>query len=288
MYSFLKRLFNDFIFGNLFIALCAMGMVFSTFLMNGFPISLTPFTIFITMATYLLYNFHRFSFRINIYDVKKIKIINDEIILSSIEKVFYIIASAVLIGSLFFLKQQIFLILLPLVLLTLSYIFPFIKLNNRLITLGEIPLVKTPVLALVWGISTTVIPLMEQNINLSSSFIGLQVLSRTLFVFALCIPFEIRDIIKDKSKNIRTLPVIHGIKVTKIIGVLIVVLEIYMHHLMPVISSSSVIALDISSLVALLWIIQRDQTNGVYFYKFLVDGTMLVRFIFLFIAIHKL
>ena len=288
MYSFLKRLFNDFIFGNLFIALCAMGMVFSTFLMNGLPISLTPFTIFITMATYLLYNFHRFSFRINIYDDKKIKIFNNEIILSSIEKTFYIIASSVLIGSLFFLKQQIFLILLPLVLLTLSYIFPFIKLNNRLITIGEIPLVKTPVLALVWGISTTVIPLMEQNINLSSSFIGLQVLSRTLFVFALCIPFEIRDIIKDKSKNIRTLPVIHGIIVTKIIGVLIVVLEIFMHHLMPVISSSSVIALDISSLVALLWIIQRNQINGVYFYKFLVDGTMLVRFIFLFIAIHKL
>ena len=288
MYSFLKRLFNDFIFGNLFIALCAMGMVFSTFLMNGLPISLTPFTIFITMATYLLYDFHRFSFRINIYDDKKIKIFNNEIILSSIEKTFYIIASSVLIGSLFFLKQQIFLILLPLVLLTLSYIFPFIKLNNRLITIGEIPLVKTPVLALVWGISTTVIPLMEQNINLSSSFIGLQVLSRTLFVFALCIPFEIRDIIKDKSKNIRTLPVIHGIIVTKIIGVLIVVLEIFMHHLMPVISSSSVIALDISSLVALLWIIQRNQINGVYFYKFLVDGTMLVRFIFLFIAIHKL
>ena len=251
-----------------------MGMVFSTFLMNGLQIALTPFTIFITMATYLLYNFHRFSFRI--------------IIFSSIEKVCYIIASAVLIGSLFFLKQQIFLFLVPLVLLTLSYSIPFIKLNNKRITLAEIPFVKTPVLALVWGISTTVIPLIEQNINLSSSFIGLQVLSRTLFVFALCIPFEIRDIVHDKSKNIRTLPVIHGIKDTKIIGVFIVALEIFMHHLMPVISLSSVIALDISSLVALIWIIHRKQTTGVYFYKFLVDGTMLVRFIFLFIAIHKL
>ena len=265
-----------------------MGMVFSTFLMNGLQITLTPFTIFITMATYLLYNFHRFSFRINIYEVKKIKLFDDDIIFSSIEKVCYIIASAVLIGSLFFLKQQIFLFLVPLVLLTLSYSIPFIKLNNKRITLAEIPFVKTPVLALVWGISTTVIPLIEQNINLSSSFIGLQVLSRTLFVFALCIPFEIRDIVQDKSKNIRTLPVIHGIKVTKIIGVFIVVLEIFMHHLMPEISLSSVIALDISSLVALIWIIHRKQTNGVYFYKFLVDGTMLVRFIFLFIAIHKL
>ena len=265
-----------------------MGMVFSTFLMNGLQITLTPFTIFITMATYLLYNFHRFSFRINIYEVEKIKFFDDEIIFSSIEKVCLIIASAVLIGSLFFLKQQIFLFLVPLVLLTLSYSIPFIKLNNKRITLAEIPFVKTPVLALVWGISTTVIPLIEQNINLSSSFIGLQVLSRTLFVFALCIPFEIRDIVQDKSKNIRTLPVIHGIKVTKIVGIFIVVLEIFMHHLMPEISLSSVIALDISSLVALIWIIHRKQTTGVYFYKFLVDGTMLVRFIFLFIAIHKL
>lgn len=265
-----------------------MGMIFSTFLMNGIQITLTPFTIFITMATYLLYNFHRFSFRINIYDVKKLKFFDGEIIFSSIEKVCYFIASVVLIGSVFFLKQQIFLLLVPLVLLTLSYSIPFIKLNNKGITLGEIPFVKTPVLALVWGISTTVIPLIEKNINLSTSFIGLQVLSRILFVFALCIPFEIRDIVSDKSKNIRTLPVIHGIKVTKIIGVLIVVLEIVIHHLMPEISFSSVIALDISSLVALVWIIHRNQTTGVYFYKFLVDGTMMVRFIFLFIAIHKL
>lgn len=265
-----------------------MGMVFSTFLMNGLPISLTPFTVFITMATYLLYNFHRFSFRINIYNIKKLKFVDDEIVLSSLEKTFYLIATIILIGSIFFLKRQIFPFLIPLVLLTLSYSIPFIKLSNKLITLGEIPLVKTPVLALVWGISTTIIPLVEQNINLSSSFIGLQVLSRTLFVFALCIPFEIRDIVSDKNKNIRTLPVVHGIKVTKIIGVLIVVLEIFMHHLMPVISPSSVIALDISSLIALFWIIQRDQIYHVYFYKFLVDGTMLVRFIFLFIAIHKL
>ena len=288
MYSYLKRLFNDFIFGNLFIALCAVGMVFSTFLMNGLQICLTPFTVFITMATYLLYNFHRFSFKLNFYDLKKLKFSARGIIIKPMEKGCYIISSIVMIGSVFLLHQSIFPFLFPLALLTLSYSIPFIKVKNNKIRLSEIPIVKTPVLALVWGLSTTIIPLVEQNISLSSSFIWLQVISRSLFIFALCIPFEIRDLAADKSKNIRTLPVIYGIKTTKIIGMLIVFLEIITHHLMPVISVSSIIALDISSLVALLWIIRRDYTTGIYFYKFLVDGTMLVRFVFLFIAIHQI
>jgi 4-hydroxybenzoate polyprenyltransferase len=284
----LRQLFNNFIFGNIFISLCAVGMVFTTYLMNGLPISVTAFVVFIAMATYLLYNFHYYSSRLNFNNYKELKYSAGKISISKIESVFYLIGILVLIVSIFYLPRRVFFSLLPLILIAITYTIPFIKLKNRRVTLGEIPIIKTPVLAIVWGISTTVIPLVEQNISLSTSFIWMQVISRSLFIFALCIPFEIRDVDSDRNKNIMTLPVIYGIKTTKIIGTLIVFLELITHHFIPVISESSMIALDISSLVALIWIIRRDKTTGIYFYKFLVDGTMLVRFIFLFIAIHRL
>ena len=263
-------------------------MVFTTYLMNGLPICLTPYTVFIATATYLLYNFHYFSSRLNFYNLKKLKFSAGKIILSRFESICYTVAFLIMTGSIFFLPEHIFPSLIPLALIALSYSIPFIKIKDKKVRLREIPIIKTPVLALVWGISTTIVPLVEQNINISDSFVWLQVFSRSLFIFALCIPFEIRDVESDKSKNIRTLPVIYGIKTTKIVGALIVILEIITHHLMNFISTPSLIALDISSIVALVWIMRRDKTTGVYFYKFLVDGTMLVRFILLYVAIHKI
>ena len=287
MLFYLKRFFNAFIFGNIFIALCATGMIFSTFILNGLPIIITPFTVFITMATYLFYNFHHFSFELDFYNFKKFKFSTDGILIEPVKKVFFIIAFIALIGSTFFLFQCLYYFLFPLALIAFAYSVPFIKINNRKIRLSEIPMVKTPVIALVWGFSTTIIPLAEQNICLTNSFVLLQIISRILFMFALCIPFEIRDLEKDKNRNVRTLPVIYGIKITQIVGILIVFLEIITHHLMPLISASLIIALDISSLVALAWIIKNKNSTGKYFYKFLVDGTMLLRFIFLFIAIYR-
>jgi len=288
MLSGLKRGFNSFILGNLFIALCATGMVFSTFLMNHSLIRLTPFTVFLTAATYLLYTFHRYSFKLNFHGFAEFKFSLNNLLISPGEKLLFFLAAFLLTISLFFLSTEIYLFLIPLILLAVSYTIPLIKWNNKRIRLLQVPMMKTPAIALVWGISTTLIPLVEQNISIYSSFVALQLISRTLFIFALCIPFEIRDLDSDSNNNVKTLPVRFGINSTKIAGVIIILTEIMLHHLMDGLSSKAILSLDLSSLVALLWIMQEGRQTGVYYYKFLVDGTMLVRFLFLFISIHKL
>jgi 4-hydroxybenzoate polyprenyltransferase len=285
MSEFLKRIVNAFVFGNFFIAFCAAGMTLTTLLMNGLALKFTPFTLFISLATYQLYNFHRISFKLDYSSWERIKISVKKIVLKPYEKFFLSLTLLCMAATLFFMKASIYLYLIPLVILSLSYSIPIIRKRNKNIRLLEVFLIKTPVLAFVWGVSTTVIPLVEQNINVWTSFVMLQVISRTLFIFALCIPFEMRDKEQDKGNNVRTLPVIFGITATKIIGCVIVLIEIFTHHFMTI-PEAAILALDITSIVSLYWILFHQQNKSPLHYKFFVDGTMLLRFILLVIAIQ--
>jgi hypothetical protein len=279
---------KNFVPVNLFISLCAIGMIFTTFLMNDVPIRITPFTLFLTSATYVLYNFHLFSSRFNYKGLKEFKASFTKILIHPAEKILFLIAFFTLLVSFFFLHADIYFFLLPLAIFTISYTIPIIRYQKRKIRLVQIPMLKTPAIAIVWGITTTVFPLLEQNVSVFSSFVILQMISRSLFVFALCIPFEIRDVESDLSKNIHTMPVKYGVNKSRIIGVILVFIEILLHHMMSPLSPQAIFSLDLSSIVAMIWIITIGRQKGIYYYRLLVDGTMLVRFLFLFIAIHRL
>lgn len=279
----LKELFDEFVFGNYFIAVCAVAMIFSTSIINRFPILFTPATIFVTVSTYLLYNFHRHSFHIDYSGRNSLVNSVKGITLKSSEKAGYTFALLIMLYYFFQLSERILLYLIPLALLAIAYSAPLIKSRGRKFRLKEVFFIKTPVIALVWALTTTVIPLVEQNISLQSSFIFWQIVSKTLFIFALCIPFEMRDIEIDRKNNVSTLAVVHGKKYTQIIGVIIILLELLTHHMMNGISANMKLALDLSSIVALIYILFQNSGRSGYYYKFFIDGTMILRFLFLFL-----
>lgn len=281
----LNQIFHNFIFGNFFIAICTTGLIFSTFLLNGVPISITPFTLFLTLATFLHYNLHRLSFNIRYSGGKDVFHSVKNLKLNNWEKFFFFIACFLLLICSFFIPLKLYLYLIPLTILALAYSIPFIRLKNNWHRLSDFYFIKIPLVALVWAFSTTILPLMEQNIHVSSPFVFYQLLSRCLFIFALCIPFEIKDIEQDNQQGIKTLPFVLGIKNTQKVGILAILIEIIIHHLINNISVYSIIALDASSLVALVWILY-EKNKGSYFYKFFVDGTMILRFLLLFLAIN--
>ena len=70
--KYLKNIFNEIVFGNYFIAACALAMIFATDIINHLPLNFTPVTIFVTSSTHLLYNFHRHSFYIDYANMKSI------------------------------------------------------------------------------------------------------------------------------------------------------------------------------------------------------------------------
>jgi 4-hydroxybenzoate polyprenyltransferase len=286
--TFAGRLGSLFFAGNVFIALCAGSMVLASRLMNGLPIAFTPLFFFLVLSTFTLYYFHRISYHPYYTGpgnlsraLRSLNFLNPGIIIVALAAVATLIAF-------FRLSANVSLMLIPPVLLSMLYSIPFLKIEGRKKPFREFLFIKVPLLSLVWSATTVMLPLAEEHILHYNSFVILQFISRFLFIFALCIPFEIRDIEFDRSKKVKTLAVVYGKRKLQIAGVVIILLEILTHHLMRVtgnMSVNSVIALDLSSLLALVWIIFSPDRNNLYFFKFLVDGTMFIRFIFLYLAV---
>lgn len=286
MKEILKRFLHELVFRNYFIALCATSMVFSTFLMNDLPLQLTPFTIFLTCSTFLLYNFHVYSFFLDYSHLKAFRSTYSDLKIPIQRQIVFVFITLIAVYEFFRLSEKVLLWLIPLAILSVLYSVPLWGVKRKF-RIRESLFVKMPLLASVWSLATVIIPLAEQNIDMNLPLVIEQVGCRFFFVFALCIPFEIRDLEVDKRENVKTLPSVFGVMPTKILGTILIVIEIIIHHFMSV-RESYMFALDISSLVALIWIFVKTQRRESYFYKLFVDGTMILRFLFLYFAFSLL
>ncbi|MFN8165435.1 MAG: hypothetical protein U0X76_04500 [Bacteroidia bacterium] len=285
MPGFFRKLFHEMVFRHFFISGCAVSMIFATQLLNHSTIYFSPYVFFLGGATFLIYNFHTESFYLDYSGwrafVQSVKNRN----LPLIDYFFYI--SAALITSVFFLmlSNSVKLFLIPLAAMTLLYSIPFWGYRKR--KLRELLFVKIPLLSLIWALTTVIVPAVEQNINPWQPFVLLQFVCRFLFIFALCVPFEIRDVEIDRSKNVRTIPVVYGTMATRNTGIILLVVEMIFHHFMPA-GMTVRLALDLSSAFGIIWILlQKEEMSG-YFFKFLVDGTMILRFLFVYLALRLL
>ncbi|MBE2290492.1 MAG: UbiA family prenyltransferase [Chitinophagaceae bacterium] len=91
----------------------------------------------------------------------------------------------------------------------LAYYLPSLPLPQKK-RLRDFGLVKIFVLTSVWTIATAVLPMLYLNEPIAHY--PFEVLLRFVFVFALCILFDIRDIETDSTRNIRTLPLRIGVQ----------------------------------------------------------------------------
>ncbi len=89
----------------------------------------------------------------------------------------------------------------------MAYYLPSLPLPQKK-RLRDFGLVKIFVLTSVWTIATAVLPMLYLNEPIAQY--PFEVLLRFVFVFALCILFDIRDIETDSLRNIRTLPMRMG------------------------------------------------------------------------------
>src|SRR5205085_1472743 len=89
------------------------------------------------------------------------------------------------------------------------YSFPVLPLKNRK-RLKDFGILKIITLTLLWTIVTVWFPI-SQAYYTQVSFL-LIFLRRFIFMFVLCLVFDIRDTEIDSKENIRTIPVMAGIK----------------------------------------------------------------------------
>lgn len=143
----------------------------------------------------------------------------------------------------------------------------FIDKKHNLRSIGGL---KIYLIALVWAGVTVILPLVNNGY-----FIGFDVIvtaiQRYLFVIVLILPFDIRDLQYDSLK-LSTIPQKIGVKNTKIIGVLLLLVFFFLEFLKDELISNQLITLLAVTFITMLFIVFSGEERGKYYSAFWVEG----------------
>ena len=215
----LSRIAGFYFYGSFHIGLGAMAMTW----MSVYNLDLSfdaqiQYILAILFGTIGFYAFHR------IYDLNDLKIQSNAkkymIISSLLFPIRIVIFSTSVIALIlyFFILPKAQLIIAIAAILTLWYTLPFSKRGKKL---REYAHVKIFIIALVWGIVTAGLPTYLSGMQLLESL--LITAERSIFIFALTLPFDIRDYLLDHSSRIKTLPIWMGTKWSLRLSVFLIV-----------------------------------------------------------------
>lgn len=284
-YTWPTRFLDFILFSNLFIACCAMAQGALTYLL----LETQPNLIVIALlgcSTIFLYNFSMILARpknpLNsphrrvhwIYSHYKLVVT-----LTSLSA----IALIPLILQLSF--KTIFLLGMT-GLLAISYSFPLFKGASNRFGLRNLPGAKLFIISMVWALSCVCVPIMElKSSGTTVSLFGLLILAskRFLFITAITIPFDIRDLFQDKQYNLKTLPVILGERKANLFCQSLLLLYILLLLLFVNQLSLATIGLILVTLLTGWLIFKSRWEKNEYYYFLFLDGTLILQFLSVFV-----
>ncbi|MFK7771480.1 MAG: hypothetical protein AB8F94_05040 [Saprospiraceae bacterium] len=275
---FFKKLIDLIFYSNLWIALCAVAMCAQTqFILTG-KLSWNWLMGLIFFATLFVYALHR------IIGISKVSEFREMERYAVIEKFKHHISFYALVagigGAICFwnisLPIQLSLIIPGII--SLGYVIPFLKGKKRLRDLNHI---KIFLIAIVWSWVTIFLPALEIG-DATTLSVWLMILERAVFIFAITLPFDIRDLKVDSHSEVQTIPAVIGIEKTKNLGMVSLALA-FLAALTNWFSTgynvNILLGLSISFLSTWFFIGQSDKIKHDYFFTGLIDGTMILQFI---------
>ncbi len=278
----MKRAFSLFanfvLYSNIWIAIAASCMAIQTQYLVEKTLIIKPLHGFIFFGTLSLYAAHRL---IGLKKVDSDSISGRFSIIKNLSAYVLVLALSSCIIGLYFLIQlplEIFPLLLPAALASAAYILPFLKNQQRL---RDINYIKIFLIAIVWSILTALIPGMLSH---KLDFWSLTALSleRFFFIFAITLPFDIRDLKVDQQSSVKTIPASIGIHKTKVMAgfmILFMMICAFWNFNSLLYSRPIIIALALSALSSWILIHYSNPKRPDYYYTGFMDGTMVFQFI---------
>lgn len=261
MIKLLKLFFNWIIYSNIFVAFCVLALTLSSeLLLNSTNIQISQFVFFATLFTY------------NLQRIIKRKIKNHYPGKNKSSTYFIMFISGIISVYHFYYFQvntQIIIIAGGII----SILYPF--------GLRRIPYGKIFIISLIWVISTMVLIIVENEIAITLN-VNLHLLTRFLFVFAITIPFDIRDLKYDKN-SIKTIPIMFGEKKSKWIAVLALFIAQVISVIQVFYCNVTVHIMSFISLflLATLLIINSSEKKKTIYYSFWVESLSVFYYVFL-------
>jgi len=266
--------FSEFIlFGSIFIAVCAVSFCMETNILLGVPLNNFSFYCFVFGATLVQYNLH--------YLVKKTAVQHSKRLAwsqrnTNIHLTLLVAGIILIVYSFFSFHLRHFMILICLGIVSLLYSFPLIPFGKKK-RIKDYGFLKIITLALLWTIVTVWFPVNDMKVE-TTLFIFIFV-KRFVFMFILCLLFDLRDIEIDSSEKINTLAVMLGKKKSYFLSyfllIVFVLLSFFQYLYLP--QTNFFIAMLASAFFTFGTMEMTRRTNSDFIYLAGIDGMMLIQ-----------
>lgn len=267
------KVIDFYFYSSIHIALSAICFICQTYILLNKQINYS-YIVFIFSSTLFLYLLH---------NILGLNTLLTECVRDKIKKfremktglvLMIVIFGTISIFSFFRLSVEIILSISGFAFISIWYVVPVFGGKKRL---RDFPIIKIFLIALVWSSISTFIPLINSDIPISTQV--LIFIEKYLYIFAITLPFDIRDIKFDKIKNLRTIPIIIGKSKSIAISILSLTISIL---IVLYLSSNSIYpeyrsyALTIGYLITLIIVIfSKNKTND-YYFTGLLDGMAII------------
>lgn len=280
MNKYFKQALNFLLFSNVFIALCAVSQgIISYWLLGIKPDKYVLGLLF--FSTLAIYNF-------SILLSKPEKSENSSFLrarwIFSHHRLMiglFIISVLSLIPFAIHLNTYSLILMLGLGLISIAYNLPIFGIPGKKFGLRNIPGLKLFIIGAVWAGSTVLLPILEiegsGTLNISNKGTILLFFTRFLFIVAITIPFDIRDLFQDQNNALKTLPVIFGEKKSLFLCQLFLATSLFSLYAYTEKLDANFWAIALSIFVSGWLILKSRWKKNEYYYFLLLDGTMILQ-----------
>ena len=189
-----------------------------------------------------------------------------------------------LIPLFFLMSMESRILLIFLSIISFFYGIPLFSLGGQKFGFRNIPGLKQFLITLVWTMSTVLLPILEaQHFNLATISMRdttIAIAKRFLFIAALTVPFDIRDLYDDKLSGVKTVPVMWGKKNAYLfcqilLAGYIVLLFIFRNNGF----NANFGALTITAILTGWLIFKSKWEKNEYYYFFYLDGVLILQYL---------
>ena len=273
---FLKQIYYFLINSNIYISLAAVLLTVEAQIQLGMQPQWHPYLFIIFFATMLEYNFHRLItllLRKETLESEKYTWLRNNV------TSFYVLMVVSVVGFFIaglFAKKQVIVTLLPIGIITIFYSLPIFKTKAKLFRLREISILKIFLISAVWALSTVLLPVIQAGKYFDVVNILLMLAERMLFIFAITIPFDIRDMESDVHADLKTIPTLIGEKKSirlAMLALLLFVILCLAHYIKNPLAYT-LPALIFSAITTYVFIMNERIKKLTHYYYGVLDGTM--------------
>lgn len=285
----LSFLLHQIIHSKLLIAFAALCFTASTSFLLDLQLHSYYFYLFIFFATFFEYNLHRIDF-FNLYIPEN----KAPIIICLVSMLLLIISS-------FIADSHIFILLIPFGILSLFYTVPLkiptirnlkgIKQKGaegqeeRGIRIKDLPYLKIFAVSVVWSCATSLPFIFKGKVEITNVGLWLIMIEKFFFIFAITLPFDIRDKEIDSRERIKTIP--HKLKLDNhtlptLILVFLCCFQTW-HYFFLGRDVGHTLALILSNLFTIYVLNSKKLQRSEYYYYGCIDATIIVQTMFIII-----